>query len=91
MSVLIEIDYPAAAETIALGHYTVRVGASEPLVEAEVSIDRGPWRPCRHACGMWWYDWTGYSPGPHQIAARGISRSGEHANSTLRRFNAAAK
>ena len=87
----LEIDHPAADETIALGHYTFRLSASEPLVAADVSVDRGPWQPCRHACGLWWYDWTCQSPGAHQISARGVTRSGEPANSTLRRFTVAGK
>ena len=85
----LEIDYPSNGETVASPTYTFRVSATEPLVEAEVSIDRGPWRPCRHACGLWWYDWSGYARGAHHVAARGIARSGQSVDSTLRRFEVA--
>ncbi|HXT01231.1 MAG TPA: hypothetical protein VN915_11185 [Elusimicrobiota bacterium] len=83
----LEVEYPAADEVVSSGHYTFRVAATETLVEAEISIDRGPWQPCRHACGFWWYDWTGYGAGPHQVAARGMTRDGRALNSTFRRFD----
>jgi hypothetical protein len=83
----LEVEYPAADEVVTSGHYTFRVAATEALVEAEISIDRGPWQPCRHACGFWWYDWAGYGAGPHQVAARGVTRDGRALNSTFRRFD----
>lgn len=82
----LEIDYPAGGETVSAPTYTFRVSATEALVEAEVSIDRGPWQRCRHACGMWWFDWSGYGSGTHFLAARGVTRSGATLNSNLRRF-----
>ena len=87
----IEIDYPGSGETIAPSSYTFRVSATEPLIEAEISIDRGPWERCRHACGFWWYDWTGYGAGSHTVAARGTTRNGDSVNSTFRRFDVAAR
>lgn len=82
----LDIDYPSPGETVTSPTYTFRIGSSEPLTEAEVSIDRGPWQRCRHACGQWWYDWSGYDSGTHHLAARGVTRSGQPVNSTLRRF-----
>lgn len=82
----LDIDYPGDDEIVGSRHYAIRVGPAEPMVEVEVSIDRGPWNPCRHACGYWWFDWAGYGPGEHQIAARGTARDGRSANSTFRRF-----
>jgi hypothetical protein len=82
----LEVEYPAADEVIASSHYTFRVSCAEALVEAEISVDRGSWQPCRHACGLWWYDWTGYGAGPHQVAARGVARDGRTVNSPFRRF-----
>ena len=87
----LEIEYPASDETVASDHYTFRVSSTEPLIEAEISVDRGPWHPCRHACGFWWYDWTGYGSGAHQLAARGTMRDGRPVNSTLRRFSVASR
>ncbi|MDE2142806.1 MAG: hypothetical protein KGL74_14735 [Elusimicrobia bacterium] len=91
MQAQIEIDYPAAGETIFLPNYTFRVSATAPLIEAEISVDRGPWERCRHACGLWWFDWKGYGPGTHTVAARGTTRDGQTVNSTFRRFEAAAR
>jgi hypothetical protein len=85
MHATIEIDCPAAEEIIAPGHYSFRISSSEALVEAEISIDRGPWKPCRHACGLWWFDWNG-ERGEHQVAARGTTRGGDAVNSHFRRF-----
>jgi hypothetical protein len=82
----LEIDYPSDEAIVAPGHYAVRLSSSEALAEAEVSIDRGPWQPCRHACGFWWYDWRGGSPGSHAVAARGTTLTGETVNAVLRRF-----
>ena len=82
----LEIEYPVSDETVVSGQYTFRVAATEPLVEAEISVDRGPWHACRHACGFWWYDWNGYGAGEHQLVARGTTRDGRALNSTLRRF-----
>ena len=86
----LDIDHPAAEEVIAPGHYTFRISSTDELVEADISVDRGPWQPCRHACGLWWYDWTG-KPGEHQVAARGVTREGQSANSTFRRFTVSTK
>jgi hypothetical protein len=85
----LEIEYPPSDEVVSSTHYAFRLAATEPLIEAEISIDRGAWQPCRHACGFWWYDWTGYGPGPHQVVARGTTRDGNAVNSTLRRFTVA--
>ena len=85
----LEIDYPTSGETVTAPTYTFRVGATEPLIEAEISIDRGPWERCRHACGFWWYDWSSYGSGAHTVAARGTTRSGQTVNSTFLRFDVA--
>lgn len=36
----------------------------------EISIDDGPWQPCRRAGGCWSYEWTGYQPGRSQAVVR---------------------
>ncbi len=82
----LEIDYPAEGAVVAAGHYTFRVGSDARLIMAEVSIDRGPWRACRQACGYWWYDWTGGAPGEHTLSARATAHDGRPVNATLRRF-----
>jgi len=82
----LEIDYPSEGERVSKSGYTFRVGAEEALSFAEVSIDRGPWRPCRQACGFWWYDWSGYDGGEHMVTARAVAHDGRALNSTPRRF-----
>ncbi|MBI3563763.1 MAG: hypothetical protein HY079_01045 [Elusimicrobia bacterium] len=86
MHATIEIDCPNQDETVSPGHYTFRISSSEALVEAEISVDRGPWNSCRHACGLWWYDWEAGRHGEHQVAARGTTRRGDAVNSHFRRF-----
>lgn len=82
----LDIDYPSQDETVSSGHYTFRLSATTTLIEAEISIDRGPWLSCRHACGMWWFDWDDGLAGSHQMVARGTAQDGRTLNSTLRRF-----
>jgi hypothetical protein len=86
---LLEIDYPSSGETVVSPTYTFRISSTEPLIEAEISIDRGPWQRCRHACSLWWYDWSAYGDGTHHVSVRGTTRSGQTLNSTFRRFEVA--
>lgn len=82
----LDIDHPAENEVVRPTRYTFRLSAPREVDCAEVSIDRGPWLPCRTACGFWWYDWTQAHPGPHTLSARAVDRSGEPLNSLVRRF-----
>jgi hypothetical protein len=81
----IEIDHPQNDETLTGSHYSFRIGG-DGLASMEVSIDRGPWHACRHSCGYWWYDWTGFGPGPHTLVARGQTRDGFSVGSAPRKF-----
>lgn len=69
------IDYPQEGETVQPGSYTIRIGTTPMAVSAEISIDGGPWLPCREAAGYFWYDWGGYESGPHQISVRAQGES----------------
>lgn len=62
------IEYPKENEVINPPHYAVKIGTNEHS-KVEISIDNGDWQPCRHSGGFWWYDWTGYISGAHNIAA----------------------
>ncbi|HOW27353.1 MAG TPA: hypothetical protein PK876_02475 [Elusimicrobiota bacterium] len=62
------IDYPMEGEIIG-PCYTVRIGAY-PTPKVEVSIDGKDWCACRESAGYWWFDWSGYTPGPHTVEAR---------------------
>lgn len=63
------LEYPQTGETVRPGHYAVRI-AAKPEVCVEVSVDGGPWQPCREAVGYYWYDWTPTEVGEHTLVAR---------------------
>jgi len=71
-----QIDYPAKGETIVSPTYTIRVAAPAHVEALDVSIDLGPWRPCRKDAGFWWYDWSGYADGEHDLITRIRGRNG---------------
>ncbi|MHB0995644.1 MAG: transaldolase [Elusimicrobiales bacterium] len=78
------VDYPKNLETIASRHYAVRIGASD-CTGVDISVNDQPWQPCRHAAGYWWFDWTNFQPGTHQLVARMHKRNGEYLISKRRR------
>lgn len=65
----VSLDYPLPGETVAPGHYAIRVSA-KPERKVEVSIDGGEWLPCREAVGFYWYDWAPAGAGEVTIVAR---------------------
>jgi hypothetical protein len=65
---MLAVDYPRQNETISSSSYTIRVFAPEGAKRVDISIDQGPWMSCRDSVGFWWYDWSGYENGEHQIA-----------------------
>lgn len=65
----LSIDFPQEGEKIRAGHYAVRVGA-DGATEVEVSIDRGPWKPCRTSAGYFWIDFWSQPNEVHEIKAR---------------------
>jgi hypothetical protein len=65
----VAVDFPAAGERVASREYTFRITARAEG-EVEISIDEGPWLPCRRAVGFWWHDWSGYAAGEHSVSAR---------------------
>lgn len=81
-----EIEYPQQDETIISPTYTFRVGAPAGAESVDVSIDQGPWRPCRNAAGYWWHDWYGYDDGEHEIIARTRGGKGRWLMSTPHEF-----
>lgn len=62
------VDYPQEGELISSRGYTFRISGQARTVE--VAVDGDEWRPCRRASGVWWFDWSGYAPGRHQILVR---------------------
>ena len=83
----VRVEYPRQDEVIAQPHYTLRISVAPGQADAvEVSIDQGAWLPCREGLGLWWYDWSGYSRGAHELTARTHTADGVYASSTPCRF-----
>jgi hypothetical protein len=70
------IEYPGAGEMVARGPYSFRISAPSEASEVRVSIDDGPWEPCRADDGRWWFDWSAREPGPHVAVTRVIEKDG---------------
>lgn len=66
--------------------YTFRVAAPEAADEVDVSINQGPWQPCRRAVGYWWFDWSGFEPGEHEVVSRARAKKGRWLVSTPSEF-----
>ncbi|MFI5348916.1 MAG: hypothetical protein ACHQ2Z_05185 [Elusimicrobiota bacterium] len=83
----IAIDFPKQHERITSASYTFRLSAS--VGEGErvlVSVDDGPFSPCRYAEGHWWYDWEGYRSHHHRLIARIEAANGDLVSEAARRF-----
>jgi hypothetical protein len=80
------LDYPKERERVTSRAYTFRISAGLGLKQVEVSLNGGPWHPCRSTSGFWWYDWQGYSPGSHVLIVRGETQSGDKVISQRRQF-----
>jgi len=80
------VDFPGQDETIVSPQYTVRVSAPEAADRIDVSIDQGSWLACRKAEGYWWYDWSGYDDGEHELIARTPGKNGRWLMSTPNEF-----
>jgi hypothetical protein len=84
----VTIDHPKNLETITARHYTIRISA-ENANGLDISINDGPWQACRHSVGFWWYDWSNFQPGTHQLVARMHTNNGEYLISKRRRCKVA--
>ncbi|MFA7009085.1 MAG: bifunctional transaldolase/phosoglucose isomerase, partial [Elusimicrobiales bacterium] len=78
------IDYPKNLETITSRQYSIRIAAND-AAGLDISIDDAPWQSCRHSVGYWWFDWTNFTPGTHQLVARMHKKNGEYLLSKRRR------
>ena len=79
------IEYPRHNETITSKDYTFRILAISGVKKVEVSIDEAGWQPCRPSGDSWWYDWSGFGSGDHEIVAR-VQFSDGRFHTTDRRF-----
>ncbi len=71
----VKVDFPKTGEVVISPSYGIRIDVPE-AVKVELAINDGPWQPCRLAVGYWWYDWSGYLPGKHQLAAKAHTAAG---------------
>ncbi|MDE2293807.1 MAG: hypothetical protein KGL53_17255 [Elusimicrobia bacterium] len=79
------VDFPAEGECVTSPDYTFRIQAGQAR-RVEVSINGSLWEPCRRSVGYWWYDWSGYAPGRHQLVARMEDMAGRHHVARPRKF-----
>ena len=80
------IDYPQEEETITSPHYTFRVKAPLNAEKVELCIDGAPWQLCRYSSGFWWFDWSDYATGEHEIVARILPFDSRNYTLRTRRF-----
>jgi len=80
------LDHPQQGEKITAPRYTFRIGTLGAIERVELSLNEGPWQPCRHSVGYWWYDWSGYKAGRYQAAAKAWTKDGHVFISELRNF-----
>ncbi len=81
----VSVDYPQEGEKITHPQYTMRVGAAD-VQKVVVSIDDSPWQPCRQAGGFWWYDWSNFMSGRHEVEVKALTKDGRTMTSEVRRF-----
>ncbi|MHB2026644.1 MAG: hypothetical protein ACYCPQ_08425 [Elusimicrobiota bacterium] len=84
---VVRVEYPGDGDVIAGSSYTFNITAMPEAEGVEISIDRGIWMPCRPALGRWWYDWSGFKKGDHELTARIRINGGALVNSVSRRFS----
>jgi hypothetical protein len=80
------LDFPKEGEQVDSTEYTLRIDAPESAQFVEVSINQGPWQPCRRASGYWWHDWTGFGSGSYQARARMHNPEGRVMTTLARHF-----
>ena len=81
---VVVIEYPRHNETITSKDYTFRIVAMPGVKNVEVSIDEAGWQPARHSENSWWFDWSGFGSGEHEVVAR-MQLSNGHFHTTDRR------
>ncbi len=84
------LDYPQQGEKITAPQYTFRAGTFGGDVElVTISINQGPWEPCRNSAGYWWYDWSGYAEGRCQAEVKARTKDGRVITSKPCKFQVA--
>lgn len=82
----VAIDFPQEDEVVNWPSYVMRLWANESTNSVNVSVDGGPWNPARwdEALGYFWFDWSGYSQGPHEIVAESWNELGQRTETSVR-------
>jgi hypothetical protein len=63
-----------------------RIAAPAQAEMVEVSVNEGPWLPCRRVGGFWVSDWSGFELGKYQLRARmRTTKSGKSCTTLLHR------
>jgi hypothetical protein len=79
------VDYPQEGESICSRHYSFRISAYD-AEKVKVSIDDGRWQSCRNAAGYYWFDWSDYLPGYHEVVVKVQTADGRQVTTEPRRF-----
>ena len=82
---VVVIEYPRQNETITSNCYTFSIVAMPGVKKVEVSIDGAGWESCRQSEGSYWYDWSGYGAGEHEVVAR-MQQANGHFHTTEPRY-----
>lgn len=82
----LSVDFPRQGEKISSADYTFRISAPGDVQKIEVCVDQGGWQPCRNSAGYWWYDWSDYEEGEHEITARLATADGKTASGEPHEF-----
>lgn len=82
------IDFPTEGELVTSTHYTFRIQAPINAEKVEICVDGSPWQLCRYASGHWWYDWSGYFSGEHEVVVRVLPFDSRNYLLCTRRFRA---
>jgi len=84
--VTVRVVFPRDGEMITQPSYSLQISAPGEIAGADVRIDQGDWQPCRQSLGLWWFDWSGYDSGEHEVVARMRKPDGAAVNSEARIF-----
>ena len=82
---VVALDYPQKGETVTSAQYTLRISASPDARAVEVSIDGSQPQPTRRSSGYFWYDWSNYLSGQHEIKALARFGDGSFVETKIRR------
>lgn len=83
------LDHPQQGEKITAPQYTFRIGTLGDIELVAISINQGPWQPCRNSSGYWWYDWAGYTGGRYQAEVKAQTKDGRFFTSEPYKFQVA--